>query len=773
MITVSQIDNVVFFSKYANAKAPAPVGKISLTDLKNIMTSDQTVLDKVAQLRQLKSTLDLSRPDDKRKYQEFKLSNFGGFTPSGEFEYRDENGLSDYSKIVHVDLDNLPGNLLIKTFDDVCKQRGVFASVVFAMVSPGGDGLKIFHAVSSPTQLPDAVQFHYHSYDRLTSDYVSHDPALKSHIDFGCHDISRLCYFSHDASFFLSQSFTPADVDYESFLKKNERHKRFLSCYEMWHVEQPVEFDDATSVLDELLHYLTDKKLSITKTYDQWYRVLFALRASLPEQSAYSYARKFSQLDPNFNEAEFEIKINSMRRKFKRDVSPTIGTILHYAAQVGFRSKLKNRLAIAARFDSVVHMLCKYDVTMRYNTFTKRYEFLEDGKYVDFDDRRLDWIHTNVLSQSMKRNDVSSFLHARAPKHDPVKEFVASMPAWDNVDRLHSLIETLNPRSYVDREFMAKLFKLWCVNFFKQALDNQANEYMVVLQGAQGVGKTRWVKKLFKDFFDQYYEIFFTTKNLDPKKKDDLFILSEKLVVFNDELAEVLRDYNDSAALKSALSNESNTLRQAYGRYNTDNRRTASMLGAVNDAQLIKDDTGARRFWVIECGDIDYQHNVDVKQFWAQMYSIYLTKEELYVDSAENKTLSDINSRFDISTQEEDVIREHLVADMETGQPLTPLQAYTILCEAYKEYGLKINYQTFSRKMSKVFGPTSDNDVKRLSRRATGKPTWVYFVSWVDGGMKVNAPVARTDDMPRHGIFRNIKQMTSSALEESLLKQIK
>src|SRR5690606_1201827 len=148
---------------------------------------------------------------------------------------------------------------------------------------------------------------------------------------------------------------------------------------------------------------------------------------------------------------------------------------------------------------------------------------------------------------------------------------------------------------------------------------DEVNDVCLVFQSStQGVGKTRWMRKLLPEKFRSLY---LYEGVVDTKNKDHTIYLSQYWFMHLDEL-ETLKGAN-IGAIKSFITRQRISERKAFARYTTTFQRRASFLGSVNDDKFLTDITGNRRWLVFKVKDIDYEHLVDINGVWAQAYYYY------------------------------------------------------------------------------------------------------------------------------------------------------
>lgn len=118
---------------------------------------------------------------------------------------------------------------------------------------------------------------------------------------------------------------------------------------------------------------------------------------------------------------------------------------------------------------------------------------------------------------------------------------------------------------------------------------------LVVLEGAQGIGKNRAWRAVGGKWYSQTMG--------DPKDKDFYLSLQGKLVVEFNELATVKRA--DAERMKACISCTVDNYRTPYERVSRDHPRQCIFVGSTNEPFYISDPSGGRRFWPIKCNESD------------------------------------------------------------------------------------------------------------------------------------------------------------------------
>lgn len=115
---------------------------------------------------------------------------------------------------------------------------------------------------------------------------------------------------------------------------------------------------------------------------------------------------------------------------------------------------------------------------------------------------------------------------------------------------------------------------------------------MVVLEGAQGIGKSQALQAIGGDWFAEMHESATNPKGFAEILQGKLLIEITEMDSFN--RAEVNR-------VKQAVSCPSDRFRPSYGHRAQDHKRQCIFVGTTNRDDWNRDETGARRFWPIAC----------------------------------------------------------------------------------------------------------------------------------------------------------------------------
>ncbi len=256
------------------------------------------------------------------------------------------------------------------------------------------------------------------------------------------------------------------------------------------------------------------------------------------------------------------------------------------------------------------------------------------------------------IKNGMPRSDIIPWLTMIADKQsfNPVEQFILSKP-WDGVSRIEELMNTIQ---CTDNKVRDIYMYRWMLGAIAVALSKNglAHPGVLTFVSKQAAGKSSWTRKLVPKELNLVLGEFI----LNPDDKDSVIRATKYWIV---ELAEADATVNKSeaSAQKSFLTRETDQYRCPYDRADTEAPRHTCFVGTVNDTQFLKDDTGNRRWWVLDVISINYKHTIDMQQVWAE-FKIHLDKgEQFHLTENELELLMNQNEAYRPLSAIEEAIR--------------------------------------------------------------------------------------------------------------------
>lgn len=313
--------------------------------------------------------------------------------------------------------------------------------------------------------------------------------------------------------------------------------------------------------------------------------------------------------------------------------------------------------------DNFKYLFNHYGITCKYNLIKKDVEVFIPNLTTSFDNRaNVTLAHaTSLASQNdLPVSHIGEYIKAIADEnqYNPIANFILSKP-WDGVDRINDLMQTITTKKTQIRD----LFVLrWLISCVSVNFDNNGAEGVLVLQGGQGLGKSRWLRRLLPP--DMTMDYIAEGIKLDPESKDSVTTCVTNWLVELGELGSTFR--KDLDMVKSFIANKVDRLRRPYDRLESAYPRRTVFYASVNESEFLKDITGSRRWFVIPVDAVNYTHNIDVQQLWAQVYVLYKKGERGWINAEEIKMLEASNEEH--NEEEPSISKMKSLLDWESSQ---------------------------------------------------------------------------------------------------------
>lgn len=245
--------------------------------------------------------------------------------------------------------------------------------------------------------------------------------------------------------------------------------------------------------------------------------------------------------------------------------------------------------------------------------------------------------------------------------YNPLQDFINGLPEWDKVPRVDTLL--IDYLGAADEPYTRAVTRKTLCGAIARALKPGCKyDYMLVLDGPQGIGKSSFFDILGGEFFTDSLRL----TDIRTKAADEL--LQGCWIV---EVSEMTgRSRVDMDAIKAFITRRSDNYRAPYKPTPESHPRTVIIVGTTNDTQgFLNDITGNRRFLPVEVKgsttmnvrDIDEQTR---RQIWAEAKHYYDQHEQLYLDP-DMEAVARVKQREQLEvTEHADEIAAFLDADL-------------------------------------------------------------------------------------------------------------
>lgn len=273
----------------------------------------------------------------------------------------------------------------------------------------------------------------------------------------------------------------------------------------------------------------------------------------------------------------------------------------------------------------------------RYNTFSDDIEITgklpwKNNKqfWTDADDAQLAYyIDKNYGKFSANIVETSFKKCADDRSYHPVVDYLHNLQGWDGVSRVDTLfIDYLGAE---DNELSRKAARLTLMAAVRRVIwPGTKFDYITVLNGPQGIGKSTLISKLGMQWYSDSLSISDMNDKTAAEKVQGNWIMEIS------EMAGMKKA--ETEKVKAFISREIDKYRKAFGKKTSPHPRQCVFFGTTNsDTGFLRDTTGNRRYLNIKVfgdsrlkpWDID-KYTID--QIWAEAELFASSKENLFLD---------------------------------------------------------------------------------------------------------------------------------------------
>lgn len=281
--------------------------------------------------------------------------------------------------------------------------------------------------------------------------------------------------------------------------------------------------------------------------------------------------------------------------------------------------------------------------------------YAEKRRWTDVDDAGFyRYMESRYGITGRDKLDAGLLIVSNDHKINDVREYLLGL-SWDNVKRLDTVfIDYLGAE---DNLYTRTVTRKSLTAAVARALEGGVKfDYMTILAGDQGIGKSTLLATLGKEWFSDSLTTF--------EGKEAAELIQGTWINEIGELTAMTKQ--ETNAVKQFLSKTHDIYRAAYGRRTEKYPRRCVFFGTSNDDEFLKDYTGNRRFWPIDVGIHTPTKSVwddlprEVDQIWAEAVMAYRLGERLYLPRDVEALAKEQQEAHRESLSKEGIIREFL-----------------------------------------------------------------------------------------------------------------
>ncbi len=249
----------------------------------------------------------------------------------------------------------------------------------------------------------------------------------------------------------------------------------------------------------------------------------------------------------------------------------------------------------------------------------------------DADDAQLiSYVDLTYGTFSARNYDIAVTKVADDRSYHPIREFLASLPEWDKVPRVDTILVDFLGAS--DNAYVRAVTRKTLCGAIARVMNPGCKfDTMLVLNGPQGKGKSTLISKLCGEWFNDSLLLNDTKDKTAAEKLQGYWILEIG------ELAGLKK--TEIETLRGFLSRQNDIYRASFGRRATPHPRQCVFIGTTNaENGYLRDTAGNRRFWPVKTpGDAARASwemtEEEIRQIWAEALVRYKEGEPLHLDN--------------------------------------------------------------------------------------------------------------------------------------------
>lgn len=296
----------------------------------------------------------------------------------------------------------------------------------------------------------------------------------------------------------------------------------------------------------------------------------------------------------------------------------------------------------------------------------------------------MSYIHVAYGPFSKSYCDIALTKIADDRSYHPVREFIMNLPDWDGVKRVDTLL--VDYLGAEDNEFVrAVTRKTLCAAICRVLWPGCKFDYMLVLTGPQGIGKSTLIAKLAGEWFSDSLSFTDLRDKTGAEKVQGCWIM---------EIGELTgMNRVDVETIRAFISRQNDIYRAAFGRRVTPHPRQCIFIGTTNPTMgFLRDTTGNRRFWPVQTSENAAKwpgalSEAEIQQIWAEVLVYVNNGEKLYLES-------------DLEQEAQKVQREAMEYDEREG--LVEKYLETLLPDDWDKYTIEMRRTYLANPTGKI-----------------------------------------------------------------------
>ena len=327
------------------------------------------------------------------------------------------------------------------------------------------------------------------------------------------------------------------------------------------------------------------------------------------------------------------------QKMFNEELKRSKGNVNHFKTKYSFKEKFSHKNKKAKKQDKKKGGTILIELTnsikqirnIKYNEMTNLIEIEKDGCFKTLENRDIQLLRLNLSEKkktTFSTDDIKTSIYgiSELNRYHPIKELIEAVQ-WDGVKRAETFF--IDCLGVEDNELNKEVTRKWLLACITRLYEKG---------------------RKFDEMLERLALDTFYTKVTGKLSNETILQTSKTWLVELDELSTLLR--TPSEEFKAWLSSRKDTTRVPYEAQPLDFERGFVVLGTTNNKKILKDNTGNRRFWILDCNKDNIKTSIfslteqDILQVWAEVRTWYLKNESLLLSQTARKMMEEKTENY-------------------------------------------------------------------------------------------------------------------------------
>lgn len=358
-----------------------------------------------------------------------------------------------------------------------------------------------------------------------------------------------------------------------------------------------------TSVIGSLLHDSAEDRWS-TDIWEAVQKINQTYVPPLPLDELRNTFESVASREKTRREESQKLMLGSVRSPIQFDDNEAVEMKLRTTKNGGvIKDKLNALIALSNHPD--------WHTAFRYDSFKKEIQYKGQSMKDHHVLETQTWLQGEMGMSGIAKAIVADAIEERAHvcAYDSAVSWLETL-AWDGVPRVDTWLTSVY--GVEDSQYYRSIGSNWLRAVVRRLVYPASKfDYVLVIRGAQGVRKSTSIAALGRDWHVE------TIIRADDK--DFIMQFDGKAIVEFSEGGTL--SHSDTKILKAVITRTTDKYRAPYARFVEEHPRRCVFCMTTNEDQFLKDETGNRRWWIVQMPD-DTEANVEwIAEFRDQLFA--------------------------------------------------------------------------------------------------------------------------------------------------------